>query len=174
MKKSVKFTIGVCIVLLIISIIVGASLLRNNQNTSSKGLNSDQKTHNTSTSANSSKGVNAPSTDPGNDSKNNQTKPSSSVATTGQDSTVKNSTENSSSNNAFDRTNQTDAARIAKEYYQSIGQDGSTLVYNGYQIENSTDYEVRVVDTELQKNGGSGTVDLLRVDNKNNVTRVNN
>lgn len=44
MKKSVKFTIGVCIVLLIISIIVGASLLRNNQNTSSKGLNSDQKT----------------------------------------------------------------------------------------------------------------------------------
>lgn len=81
-----------------------------------------------------------------------------------------NSEQSSSVEQVESRTNGTWAAILAKRYYQQIGSDNNNLIYSGYLSEDGKTYQVRVVDTVIRSQGGTGTVDILTVDPNGNVT----
>lgn len=178
MKKSLKVTIGIVVSLCIVGVVFGASVLTDTSknNGASSGKDSQSKKVNMKSSTvkketgsdvqnNTSTGVSE--SDNTLQSENND---QDRVITNPQGDIVEGNTDDRISKVNFDRTNNTEAARVVKSYYQSIGQDSDNLTYSGYKVDNG--YEVRVVDTMLKKQGGTGTVDLLRVDQDNNVTHV--
>ncbi|AIG65472.1 hypothetical protein ACRHK7_06790 [Weissella tructae] len=167
MKKSVKVALLMSTVLLIIICsIAGAFLFDNVKRSNSQENNSGIQSTNITLHADDTSSTGAHNTASTNDL--------SVESSTSKQNISNNGATNKMADVNFDRTNQTEAARLAKAYYQRIGQDGDTLVYNGYLIDDGPNYEVRVSDVEIQKSGGSGTVDLLQVDKNNNVIHVNN
>lgn len=179
MKKSLKVTIGIVVSLCIVGGIFGASVLtdtsKNNITNSDKDSQSKNVTTKSSTVKKETHSELQNDTSTGVSESNNtlqsENNDQDTIVTNPQGGIVEGNTDDRISKVNFDRTNNTEAARIVKSYYQSIGQDSDNLTYSGYKADDG--YEVRVVDTMLKKQGGTGTVDLLRVDKDNNVTHVN-
>lgn len=77
------------------------------------------------------------------------------------------------SHTGLGRTDGTPDANLARAYYQQLGFDDANKTYTRFLSEDKQTYVVNIVDLSIKAQGGSGTVDVLQVDDQGNVSPVN-
>lgn len=77
------------------------------------------------------------------------------------------------SNMGQGRTDGTAEANIVRAYYQQLGFDDANKTYSRFLSEDGLTYVVKIGDLSIKAQGGSGTVDILQVDDQENVSPVN-
>lgn len=69
------------------------------------------------------------------------------------------------------KTDGTLEANLVRRYYRNQGLDSASKSYQ--RLKNDDGYIVKIVDEDLRQQGGSGTVDILSVDEDGTVSPVN-
>lgn len=73
----------------------------------------------------------------------------------------------------YGKTDDTIEAKLVRTYYQKMGLDDVDKTYTRVLSTNEEEFDVKIVDERLRRQGGSGTIDIVHVDESGNISPIN-